>query len=337
MPKLLKLRKNKTIYKEYTQLKVPTRANKITLKKRILIAVAIILLGSFSQAKLFNSSASPINDHDAKNVVSCAYSAFLGRIPDHAGAKYWEARYIRTNYNPNDLAKGLLYSREGQRQANKSGFKEFINRSFEACLSRPVKSSEYNQVLDQYRNGLKKEDIFTFIIKAGDKPVSFPKEERCKQFFKGGSVTPICKSGSAGTTNDVVVSQVSGSNIVVNKAWISKFTQFRNTASSAGYNLQAYTDPNLANKKQRCANGANLLKSPGSFRSAADQACLTYLGYPTATGTSMHQWGLALDLTCNGTPLASSGNCLAWVRNNAPNYGITNNSGEAWHFSTNGH
>lgn len=337
MPKLLKSKTKQSIYKEYKKLKVPSRAKKITVKKRILIAVAILVLGSFTHAKLFNSSAAPVNDRDAKKVVSCAYSAFMGRIPDRAGAKYWEARYIRTNYNPTDLAKGLLYSREGQREANQSGFKEFMNRSYEACLNRQITTAEYNLVLEQYRNGLKKEEIFTLVIKAGDKPVSFPKEEKCKKFLKGGSVTPICRSGSAGTSNDVVVTEVSGTNIIVNKAWVSKLTQFRSSANSAGYNLQAYTDPSLANKKLRCANGANLLKSPGSFRSAADQACLTYLGYPTATGTSMHQWGLAIDLTCNGKPLASSGNCLTWVRNNAPSFGIYNNSGEAWHFSTTGH
>lgn len=337
MPKLLRSKRTDSIFSEYKKLKVPSSLKKITLKKRLLIAVAIIILGSFTHTKLFNSSAAPVNDRDAKKVVSCAYSAFMGRIPDRAGAKYWEARYIRTNYNPSDLAKGLLYSREGQREANRSGFKEFINRSFESCLNRQVTSNEYSQVLEQYRNGLKKEEIFTFIIKAGDKPVSFPKEEKCKKFLKGGSVTPICKSGSAGTSNDVVTTGISGTNIVVNKAWVSKLTQFRSAASSAGYNLQSYTDPNLASKKLRCANGANLLKSPGSFRSAADQACLTYLGYPTARGTSMHQWGLAIDLTCNGKPLASSGNCLTWVRNNAPSFGIYNNSGEAWHFSTTGH
>lgn len=343
MPKRFPLKKTKpthpgSVYEEYQDLKVPSRLKNISVTKRLLIAALIILIGAFTQAKFFNSSATPINDKDAKKVVSCAYSAFMGRVPDSSGAKYWQERYTRNNYDIKDLARGLAYSSEGQRESSQTGFKGFVNRSYESCLQRNVKITEYNALLKEYRNGTKKEDLFTLIIKGGDRNLSFPTYVKCSGYLKGGSVTPLCSPNTPGGPVNVITTTVGGTNIVVNRAALTNFTDFTNSAKSTGYRLGAYTDPTLASKKLRCAGGANLLKSPGSFRSAADQACLTYLGYPTATGTSMHQWGLAVDLTCNGVPLASSGECLTWVKENAAKFGLYNKvSGELWHYSTTGH
>ncbi|USN97682.1 MAG: hypothetical protein H6799_01115 [Candidatus Nomurabacteria bacterium] len=329
----------KSIHQEYEEIKVPSKLKNITVGKRLLIAGLIILAGAFTHTQFFNSSATPINDRDVNKIVSCSYSTFLGRIPrNETESRYWRERYVRTNYNIKDLARGLAYSSEGQRQSRKTGFGGFTNRAYEACLQRPITSTEYTNLLNQYRNGVSKEDLFLVIIKTGDRNVKFPTYTRCARYTQGGSVTPLCNVGSAGTSDNVVTTTVSGTNIVVNRGAITNFTEFVNYAKSFKYNLGAYTDPSLAAKKAKyCENGINLLKSPGSYRSSADQACLTYLGYPTARGVSMHRWGLAVDLTCNGSPLASSGNCLTWVRNNAGKFGIYNNSGEAWHFSTNGH
>lgn len=333
-----KLFSKKTIHQEAKELEVPKNNRKITVGKRLLIAAAIIIIGAFSHLKIFSSLASPINHKDKDMVVSCAYSAFMGRIPDSAGEEYWQARYVKSGYNVKDLAKGLAWSSEGQREAAKTGFSGFIGRSYEACLQRPVTSAEYNSLLKKYQAGLPKEDIFTLIIMGGDKNVSFPSDIKCHGYNKGGSITPLCKAGSSGNVDTVVTTPISGTNIIANKALANNLEAFVAKAKKSGYSLGAYTDPTLANKKLRCANGSNLLKSPGSYRSAADQACLTYLGYPTATGTSMHQWGLAVDFTCNGQPLASSGSCLSWVKNNASNFGLYNKvSGELWHYSTTGH
>ncbi len=55
-------------------------------------------------------------------------------------------------------------------------------------------------------------------------------------------------------------------------------------------------------------------------------------------GTSMHERGLAIDFTCNGSLITSYGSaCYAWMRNHAPSFGFLNRPGEAWHWSTNGH
>jgi hypothetical protein len=324
-----------SIYQEYEQLEEKSQSKKFSFKKRILLAGLILIAGSFTHTKLFDSSAAPVNDKDSKKVVSCAYSTFFGRVPDRGGEKYWQERYERTNYNAIDLARGLLYSREGARVANQSGFDEFIYRMYESCLQRGAPPQDVAQWRAQNKNGMSKEEIFNFIIKLGDKPVVFPKEEKCKTYSKGGSVTPICKSGSKGTAVDVVTITLPGTNIVVNKAWQKNVENFRTSALKSGFNLQSYTDPTLAAKAQKQC-GSNLLKSPGSFRSSADQACLTKLGYPTATGTSMHQWGLAMDLTCNGIPLAQANSCQKWVKSNAGKFGIANKTNEVWHWSSTG-
>jgi LAS superfamily LD-carboxypeptidase LdcB len=55
-------------------------------------------------------------------------------------------------------------------------------------------------------------------------------------------------------------------------------------------------------------------------------------------GTSMHEKGLAIDFTCNGSLITSYGSaCYAWMRAHAPSFGFLNRPGEAWHWSVNGH
>lgn len=59
---------------------------------------------------------------------------------------------------------------------------------------------------------------------------------------------------------------------------------------------------------------------------------------PTARpGTSMHEKGLALDLTCSGALIRSrSDRCFVWLAANAARYGFYNLPSEPWHWSTNG-
>lgn len=59
---------------------------------------------------------------------------------------------------------------------------------------------------------------------------------------------------------------------------------------------------------------------------------------PTAVpGRSMHEKGLALDLTCFGVLIRSRDNlCFAWLAANAATYGLKNLPSEPWHWSTNG-
>lgn len=60
---------------------------------------------------------------------------------------------------------------------------------------------------------------------------------------------------------------------------------------------------------------------------------------PTAVpGTSMHEWGLALDIKSNGLLIRSHSNpAYQWLQDNAGLYGLKNLPSEPWHWSSNGH
>jgi len=59
---------------------------------------------------------------------------------------------------------------------------------------------------------------------------------------------------------------------------------------------------------------------------------------PTARpGTSMHERGLAIDFTCNGSLISGHGSpCYQWLSAHAAAYGFYNLPSEAWHWSVNG-
>ena len=103
------------------------------------------------------------------------------------------------------------------------------------------------------------------------------------------------------------------------------------------------------------ATAAGFALGGGSYRSNAEQVqtrrancgASTYDIYdkpagqcspPTARpGTSMHEWGRALDVTSDGVLIASRNNpAWQWLQANAGLYGLANLPSEAWHWSTNG-
>lgn len=103
------------------------------------------------------------------------------------------------------------------------------------------------------------------------------------------------------------------------------------------------------------ASAAGLNLGGGAFRSNAQQIALRrahcgptdYDIYqrppgqcspPTAIpGQSMHEWGLALDITSSGHLIAShSDPAWQWLSTNAALYGLRNLASEPWHWSTNG-
>lgn len=145
----------------------------------------------------------------------------------------------------------------------------------------------------------------------------------CSTYTKGG-LKPLCKLGSKGSYLDVKVTKISGSNIVVNERWAQAITQMRAAALRSGYNLQA--------KESTIAP-----YSIGSYRSYAAQKWLYDHGYPAAApGQSMHQWGLAIDFTCNGITIGQNYSCINWMKKNASAYGVWNLPSEPWHWSSNG-
>jgi LAS superfamily LD-carboxypeptidase LdcB len=58
---------------------------------------------------------------------------------------------------------------------------------------------------------------------------------------------------------------------------------------------------------------------------------------PTARpGLSMHERGLAVDLTQGGSTLRRSSSGYRWLKANAHKYGFFNLPSEPWHWSVNG-
>jgi LAS superfamily LD-carboxypeptidase LdcB len=117
-------------------------------------------------------------------------------------------------------------------------------------------------------------------------------------------------------------------------------------AGAIATNVQAHLDAAAADGLAMCGGG---------YRDPAEQIALRrahcgtshYAIYempssqcnpPTARpGSSMHEQGLAIDFTCNGSgAISSSSPCFDWLVANAATYGLFNLPSEPWHWSTNG-
>jgi hypothetical protein len=68
-------------------------------------------------------------------------------------------------------------------------------------------------------------------------------------------------------------------------------------------------------------------------RSSPASACRPPTAQP---GHSMHERGLAIDFTQNGSTLTTRTSGYRWLKANAASYGFYNLPGEPWHWSTNG-
>jgi hypothetical protein len=159
--------------------------------------------------------------------------------------------------------------------------------------------------------------------KAPSRAASKSTTVRCAQYNRGGSVHPLCSARTKGAIGDVAVEKVPGTNVVVNRAWTANVSAFFAAGRAAGFTLQAFD-----------------VAGPGygSFRSNAMQLDLRRRGYPAnPPGLSMHEWGLAIDLSCNGVKFTEApAACRDWVRANAGRFGIQNLPSEPWHWSTTG-
>jgi LAS superfamily LD-carboxypeptidase LdcB len=75
----------------------------------------------------------------------------------------------------------------------------------------------------------------------------------------------------------------------------------------------------------------------GSSDYAIYQAPSSACSPPTARpGTSMHEQGLAIDVTCGGGAISRGSACFGWLQGHAAGYGLHNLPSEPWHWSTDG-
>ncbi len=103
-------------------------------------------------------------------------------------------------------------------------------------------------------------------------------------------------------------------------------------AATAGLTLGAesayrsYTEQ-IALRKQNCGDSDfDIYQKPAGQCSP-----------PTAIpGTSLHEWGLAVDFTCNGSTMSAHGTCFEWLENNQAAHQLKNLPSEPWHWSSTG-
>jgi hypothetical protein len=151
----------------------------------------------------------------------------------------------------------------------------------------------------------------------------------------GGSAPATPSSPSTITSVSGGLASVScpgGGSITVAGAIAGSLRAMLDAAASAGNRMcgNGYRDPadQVAVRRSNC----------GTSNYAIYEAPASACSPPTAPpGTSAHEQGLAVDLTCNGGGVLSSGSsCYAWLTGNAAGYGFYNLPGEPWHWSTDG-
>jgi len=139
----------------------------------------------------------------------------------------------------------------------------------------------------------------------------------------GGGGAPAVISGGG----DIV--SVNG--IRVKSSIAGQLQALLNAASAAGINFSGggYRDPagQIAVRRNNC----------GSSDYAIYQMPASSCRPPTARpGSSMHEQGLAVDFTQNGSTLSRGSSGFAWLKANGASYGFHNLPSEPWHWSTNG-
>lgn len=138
----------------------------------------------------------------------------------------------------------------------------------------------------------------------------------------GGSTPPIPSSGEIVSVRGFQVHQSIASNVA---AMIDAASAAGHSLGGGGYRSSA---SQIALRRAHC----------GTSNYAIYEMPSSQCSPPTARpGASMHERGLALDLTCSGSLIRSRSNsCFQWLAANASSYGFFNLPSEPWHWSTNG-
>jgi hypothetical protein len=260
-------------------------------------------------AKAPNNSGFKALPDDKK--VEWLYRTVLGRAPDKQGTSYWR-QYIRSN----GVAKTVPAFLAGSESLRKT--QAWSNA---AIATLPA---AYRPEASECKNGMNKKECVAYLNKL-QQQARQSRGEACKQYAKGGAVKPLCKVGSKGSVDDVIITRnIDGSNVTLNVAIADKFKALRQAARrEAGINITAYDREGVGY---------------GSFRTSKMQQLLVNRNIGAApVGSSMHQWGLAIDFGCDRKSYSNSGaKCQNWMRANAGRFGFYNLPSEAWHYSTNG-
>jgi LAS superfamily LD-carboxypeptidase LdcB len=141
-----------------------------------------------------------------------------------------------------------------------------------------------------------------------------------------GRRTPTGASGGLGT-----VSCPGGGSITMAASVAGELQSMLDAASADGLDMcgGGYRDP----ADQIAVRRANCGTSSYAIYEMPSSSCSPPTAIP---GTSMHEQGLAVDITCGGGTISRSSACFRWLSGNAASYGFYNLPAEPWHWSTDG-
>jgi len=163
----------------------------------------------------------------------------------------------------------------------------------------------------------------TFSVNSINLEVDDETETTPNTFYDVGGDTKACPQGfidvsTFGTPNKINVCKTLATNL----------TAMLTAAKSSNIILVGYGSRSTQRQKQlRISHGCPNDTTPAS-------SCQP----PTARpGRSMHERGMAIDFSCNGTSITNHSNsCYVWLTAHAAQYGFKNLSSEPWHWSVNG-
>jgi len=271
----------------------------------------------------------------ADQVVPRGFATVLGRPPSAASRAYWLPRVLEAP-NADAFAFALMGTDEYRTGAGRLGNAAVVDQGYRRAAGRPATAGEVAIWLAGFANRSQNRATFFgwLVDHQFGAALTRPKAVVDCAGFHGGGLPAKCEAGSRGTQRDVSILLVPGTNIYVNRVWYQEVDALVRAARAKGWDLQAERDPTVP----------SWMLSPGSWRSWDEQQWLYDHGFPAnPPGRSLHEWGLAVDLTCNGVQAQKLRPCWDWLRQVGPGLhvhlfrGVTSPAqSEAWHFSTTG-
>lgn len=292
--------------------------------------VALLAVGLAAGCQPSNGTVTTPIDTYARAVAARGFPVVLGRpIGDDAETWY---RAVLDHPDATWMASALVASDEYRIGPGRGSDEAFIDQAYRKGFGRAPSESEMLFWRTAMANWTTSRAGFAaWVMEQGFGSVLIrPVGVACTGYDQGG-LAPQCTPGADGSPSTVLVQVIGGTTIVTNVAWSRQVQGLVEEARSVGFTLDAYQDPNVP-------------YPAGSFRSNDTQRWLYTHGYPAnPPGKSMHEWGMAIDLACDGDTINRRPACWNWVRGHGPAHGVfafakatTISSSEAWHFSSNG-
>lgn len=308
--------------------------------RALTIAVAIALTAGLVACQPTGAGYDRRAQPYAVATVERGYRTVLGRAATTAERDRWIPRLVELG-DATWLVTALVDGAEYRQGLGALGDTDWVDRAYRNATGAAPTADETSLWTAFLRSGGTRVAVLAWLVDSRPlPPLARPAAvEGCARFDRGGP-RPACVQGGDGSQRAVAITLVPGTNIYVNRAWVASFTSFVRAARRQGFDLQGERDPNVP----------TWMLAPGSWRSWDDQQWLythidpsTGRRYPAnPPGRSMHEWGQAVDLTCNGGKLQEVPPCWRWVKANGPAHGVflfhsvdDPTDSEAWHVSSN--